>query len=105
MEALIKKIDESINMINKTTDLFYQEKISEGYNALNVTLSMINTIAGLLYEQQEEEYRDYFSKLNVILKEAMDALEMKDLIMLADIFQYELKELFEDLHKYLKQKI
>jgi hypothetical protein len=89
------KMEETISMIDKTTDLFYKNKITEGYSALEATLISINTITELVYGQTEVDFRSKIEKLNDILKEAMIALESRDMILFADIFQYELKQVLE----------
>lgn len=97
MKEITSILEGSILMIEKTTELFYQQKIEEGYKELNHTLIMLTDTVNHIFNYKAEGNdigveEDYLVQ---VLTEAMKALEMKDVILLSDILQYDLKELLE----------
>jgi hypothetical protein len=89
-----KKIMTAMEAIEEVTLLFYQQKTKEGYNKLEAVLTDISGVIELLYALKKEElYRT--NEMLEILRAAMAALEKKDLILLSDILNYELKDRFE----------
>jgi len=95
------KLEEAIISIEKTTDLFYQNKVNEGYKQFeNTLLVLTNTINGIFeHKVQGNEIGIEESRLVEVLTEAMNAMEAKDALLLSDILNYELKELFEQVIK------
>ena len=84
-------MDELKNKIEETTDLFYQQKVNEAYESFIQLLPQISVFAESLSEEEKRE------ELLGVLAPALEALEQKDSILLADILQYELLEILEDL--------
>lgn len=102
MSIIKSKIDDAIQFIDLNTDLFYQNKIDEGYKKLDNTLVKISDAIEEVIKYQENSGQDIQGeKIVGILTEAMDALEKKDTLLLADILQYELKELLEEVKSEL----
>jgi hypothetical protein len=102
MSIIKSKIDDAIQIIELNTDLFYQNKIDEGYKYLDSTLVKISVAIEEVIKYQENSGQDIQGeKIVGILTEAMDALEKKDTLLLADILQYELKELLEEVRSEL----
>lgn len=98
----IEKIDDTIQAIDINTELFYQNKIDEGYRKLDSTLGKISFVIEDIIRYQEQSGQDVKAKRFVeILTEAMRALENKDALLLADILQYDLKEMLEDVKEEL----
>lgn len=99
MEEIKDKINEIIENIDNTTILFYQQKIEEGYIQLNTALGLIAQEIICLYQYKKENNQLEIdeNRLNMMLTEAMQAMENKDLILLADILQYDLKEIFQNI--------
>ena len=96
MSILKEIIDDAIKAIDINTDLFYQNKIDEGYKQLDNTLIRIsNAVEEIIRYQQESGHYVQGEKIVGILTEAMQALESKDALLLADILNY-------DLRKYLR---
>lgn len=97
MKEIASIIKGSILTIEKTTELFYQQKIDEGYKELNHTLIMLTDTMNHIFTYKAEGYDIGVEEdhLVQVLTEAMNALEMKDVILLSDIMQYDLKELLE----------
>lgn len=92
MKVIIDIINEMINLV---TDDFYRQKENEGYKQLNeliLTLIEFNNELSL-----ETKYDKEISELKRILGEALSALEKKDTVLLADILEYDLKELLESI--------
>ncbi len=91
------RIEEAISSIEQTTDKFYQNKTEDGYNQLGETISILTETINEIYEykMQGNEIGIDENALVEVLTEAMNAMENKDMLLLADILQYELKGLFE----------
>ncbi len=89
------KIKEIILMIEKTSSLFYQNKMNEGYFELEKLITYISDTMNELF-QTHIINADEKNILN-ILKSAMDAMEQKDTLLLADILEYELKEIYLEI--------
>ncbi len=93
----IKKIEETIQLIEKTSNLFYQNKLNEGYQELE---KLINYISGTMDDLNQTHVMNSDEKdILSILKNAMDAMERKDTSLLADILEYDLKEVYLELEK------
>lgn len=102
MSIDIEKIDDAIQAIDINTELFYQNKIDDGYKNLDSTLGKISFVIEDIIRYQEQSGQDVQAKRFVeILTEAMRALENKDALLLADILQYDLKELLEEVKEEL----
>ena len=91
-------VRKSINAIDATSGLFYQQNIQEGYSQLEKTLAIISELAHSLYitEEDDEELPIDCNNFNAILTDVMNAMEQKDTILMADILQYDLKSLLEN---------
>lgn len=96
MEALI-------GAIAKTTELFYTQKEAEGYAAFGELLTPLSTILDKLFSLQQsgEKSEMDVSGIMPLLNEAMNAMEARDSILLADILQYDLTEQLEKLAEVL----
>lgn len=91
------KITEIMQQIDSVTELFYQQKEQEGYSALNELLP--NLVAGVdaiyQYKQQHDEIPFDEQELQTALVDAMNALEEKDTVLLADVLKYDIYEKYE----------
>ena len=102
MSIIKGKIDDAIQVIDFNSDLFYQNKRDEGYKHLDNTLVKISDAIEEVIRYQNDSGQDIQGEKVVgILTEAMKALEMKDALLLADILQYDLKEILEDVKSEL----
>lgn len=103
MEILKQRLETTIESIDKTTEMFYQNNEGEGYKKLQALLLDINITINevFTYKQQGNSITINENELVEVLNKAMDALEKKDTLLLADIFVYELKELFCQIIKEL----
>lgn len=83
--------------IDEIADLFYMQRNNEAYNKLNGALVQISDILFKLSVDKDIAIRVDINKLNEVLHDAMNAMEKKDSVLLADILQYELVEQFNNL--------
>ncbi len=88
---------EIMQQIDQVTELFYQQKEQEGYGALNALLADLVASIDVLYQykQQHEEISFDEQEFQAALVDAMNALEEKDAVLLADILKYDIYEKFE----------
>ncbi len=91
-----------ITQIEQMNELFYQQKNTEGYATLDLVLAFLMQILGEIYQYQFEDNSVEHDKieLNNILAEAMKAIERKDTVLVADIFQHELIGRLENIKEY-----
>lgn len=95
-KELVKKVLENIK---ESIDLFYQQKTEEALQQFGVVLEKVMTMVDTLFQYKEEHERFPIDeeKVKSSLTEALAALEEKDMILFADIIQYDFVEYIEDL--------
>ncbi len=95
MDDIKQCLQEAIKSIEDTTGSFYQNRISEGYKKLEYTLGALDDLMYKIaaFRQQGNDIRIDDNRMNQILMEAMKALETKDVVLLSDILEYEVKEM------------
>lgn len=81
-----------IEVLNKITELLYQEKSNEAYGLLIKCLPVMADYIGSI--QDEELQREIMNSLT----EAITAMEENDYTLLADILQYDVIEKLENLN-------
>jgi len=95
-KELVKRVLEDVK---ESLDLFYQQKTEEALQQFSVVPEKIMTMVDTLFQYKEEH--DGFpideGKVKTSLTEALAALEEKDMILFADIIQYDFVEYIEDL--------
>lgn len=97
MEVIKNLLLNSINSIEQTTALLYQQNIQEAYREFENSISLLSQTFQLMYGNGQEKCVIVdVNQLNKVLSEAMHAMENKDTTMLSDILQYELKEMLEN---------
>ena len=84
--------------IEETTTFFYQQKDKEGYEKLNESLTAIGLAMDIIHKLSagNERFVAVEKNINGYLNDAMEALAMKDSILLADILLYEIAEQFKE---------
>jgi hypothetical protein len=95
-------IEKAILEIEQVTKLFYEQKQTEGYQQLEMTLVSIAVAIDVIYKLKNEAVLHSDIKIEEIvpaLSEAMKALEQRDSILLADILQYDIKNQLEIFYK------
>lgn len=81
---------ELIDSLEKIADILYKDKINEGIAMMS---SVIPDLGIYVQTIETEESRQIF--LNNALMPALEAMEKKDAIMLADIISYEIIEMIK----------
>ncbi len=90
---------QTIQKVQDTVDLFYQQKQKNGLDTLYATIGEIMETVDLLctYKAENEGFQMDEQRLLASLKECMEALENADYVLLADIFQYDFIEYMQEL--------
>lgn len=103
MAELKKMLDDLMNEIKEVTEHFYQQKEHKAYVQLSHTMQSITTVIETLFSGVGKENAPVFSieNLTKVLSEAMNALEVRDSVLLADILQYDLMEQLEEIREQL----
>lgn len=83
-------IDKIVDLISNVADLFYQDKLHEGYVRLEELLGELSLTVENLYQVGILSAED--TSILDILKEIMCAMEQKDTLLIADMLEYELKD-------------
>lgn len=99
-----KVIENTIEALQETVDLFYQQKKNEALNKLNSVLGqLMNAVDTLFaYKSEHEEFPLDDSKVTESLKDAMNALQSGDHVLLADILQYDFLEYMQELSEQME---
>lgn len=79
---------ELMEEIQSITDYLYQNRLSEGTKALP---SLIQQLASFAHNLEQEDVPIYTN----ILKNIMEAMEIKDYILLSDLLIYEITPLID----------
>lgn len=87
-----EKFIRALKAIDITTELFYQQKVKEGYGRIEDIIICVTELINYMSSQNGKEYEINGQELTSILYDAMQSIEVNDTILLADILQYELKE-------------
>lgn len=95
-KELVKK---SIKDVEEVIELFYQQKLQEALNKFESVLGEMMTAIDALFTYKSENKGFQFDeiKLTNTLKDAMGALEEGDMVLLADILQYDYLEYMQEL--------
>lgn len=94
-----EQIVATIDKVQNVVDFFYQQKDKEAFEKLDVTLDdMTIAIDNLVaYKNEHQSFVFDDSKLCTILKDAVNALESEDEVLMADILQYDFIEYINEL--------
>ncbi len=103
MTDLKTEIQEIIEETKEVSELFYQQKDSEGYGKLSLVIDKISGIIEKLFLSKVQSGVPDFDqrKLLETLGEAMKAMADRDSVLLGDILQYDLLEQFVQIHDQL----
>lgn len=102
MEQLKQTITETIQLAEATANLFYQQKNQEGLQVLDAVITNImNTVTDIMNYQKNTNQVVFEDQIfNLILSEALKAIEKKDMVLFADILVYEVNDVLDGcLHK------
>ncbi len=97
--ALVEKLTSLGMKIDKVSDLFYQQKDSEGLEAMKYVIDdMMGVASGLdSYAKADRTFTFDANEFLAVLKQALDSMAKKDYVMLSDVLKYDLSEI---LSKY-----
>ena len=92
-------VESTIEDIKDTVDLFYQQKDSEALKKFEIVIGgMMNSMDALVeYRNDNESFEFDEQRISNTLTEAMNALQDGDLVLLADILQYDFLEYMQEL--------
>jgi len=99
MSAEKELVGKTLEEVRESVDLFYQQKTGEALQQFDVVLGKVMTMVDTLfaYKESHEGFALDEEKVKSALTEALGALEEKDMILLADIIQYDFVEYVEEL--------
>lgn len=94
-----KIVEDTIQVIRETTELFYQQKVNEAYKKMQDTLTSILQTVDTLHEYKcaDEGFSLNEERVAASLTEAMNAMEAGDTVLLADILEYDFIEYLQEL--------
>lgn len=94
-----KLVQKTLDDVRDTVDLFYQQKDAEAFERFIAVLeNMTNSIDILhMYKNEHDGFEMDETKVCNILKDAMEALQNSDSVLLADILQYDFVEYIEEI--------
>lgn len=95
------KVQEIITKCQDVAEIFYQNKAAEGFA---IFCTLIEDIQELTEDMQQgeallENNAAVLPRLNEALAEALDAMEVQDMVLLADILKYDVAELLEQIEE------
>lgn len=103
IKDVLEYIEKVINVINKTTEALYNENDEDGLKNIELLANGIDYIVQA-YLVINTDSRFDISNLNDQLILIVEAIENKDYILVADIFNYEIKPIImaimEDIKEY-----
>jgi hypothetical protein len=99
LEELKTEIDDLAIEIEKNCDLFYEQQNAD---ALEGFLKVISGVTGLMdkafqYKQEHPDFAFDEKQITETLNEAADALQDTDLVLLADIMQYDFSDILRNM--------
>lgn len=94
-----ESVKKSVKDVEEAIELFYQQKLQEALNKFESVLGGMMTAIDVLftYKAENKEFKLDEVKLTNTLKDAMGALEEGDMVLLADILQYDYLEYMQEL--------
>jgi|InofroStandDraft_1065614.scaffolds.fasta_scaffold25860_1 hypothetical protein len=92
-------VKKSVKDIEEVVELFYQQKLQEALDQFQIVIGNIMTAIDTIFtfKAEHEEFEFDEIKITSTLKDAMQALEDRDMVLLADILQYDYLEYMNEL--------
>lgn len=92
-------VAKSVTEIEEVVELFYQQKLQEALDKFQIVIGSIMIAIDALFTFKAEHEGFAFDEVKITntLKDAMNALEDKDMVLLADILQYDYLEYMNEL--------
>ncbi len=96
LKQAVQKLSEAIG---KTTELFYTQREAEGYRAFGELLEPMAGLLDSLFSVKASQGKPEFDEKELVrlLTEAVNAMEAKDSVLLADILQYDFLDRMEQI--------
>lgn len=96
----VKTIKEKIEIVS---NLLYQQNLNEAFSELMVLINELSQLYTYLFNQENADILSNLdqNQLLSILNEAMNALEKRDDVLLADVLNYDLTDFLNELEKKL----
>ncbi len=99
MAQELQIVNDTVKMIQETTELFYQQKQEAAFQKMGNVLTQILAAVDTLhqYAEQKEDFSFDEARVASSLTEAMEAMEAGDTVLLADILQYDFAEYLQEV--------
>lgn len=99
MQEMVVLANDLLDSIDRMIEPLYQEKEEEGVALLNVVIGKIETMIGYIVAYQTKNAVKLVdeNKLLGTVGEAFQALQNKDIVLLADIFNYDVRKQIEQI--------
>jgi hypothetical protein len=98
MIEIAERINRILEEIAQVTDMLYQQKLNEGYEKLNGTLTNLINVTEKIFEYKQHNSITFDeNKFIGGLSQAMNAMELKDSVLLADILLFEIAKQLKDM--------
>ena len=96
LKQAVQKLSEAIG---KTTELFYTQKEAEGYRAFGLLLEPMSGLLDSLFSVRAVQGKPEFDEKELVqlLNDAVNAMEARDSVLLADILQYDFLDRLEQI--------
>lgn len=97
-------VKKSVKEIEDVVELFYQQKLQEALNQFQFVIGNMMTAIDAIFtfKTEHEGFEFNEGKITSTLKDAMQALEDRDMVLLADILQYDYLEYMNELLENMK---
>lgn len=92
-----KIVDRTLEALKEVVELFYQQQNDQALQQFDTVLKDTMEMMDVLfrYKESHEDFSMEEDKINASLQEALEALDSRDYILLADILQYDFVEYIE----------
>jgi hypothetical protein len=99
MKKIAELTKELLNGMDEMTELFYQNKVQEGFLILNVFIEKLEKLLAEISSYQIENNRKVVDEEKLLgsVGEAFQAMQEQDSVLLADLFNYDIKEQLEQV--------
>ncbi len=99
MNKIVSLASQVYKDIDNMTELLYQEKVTEGYAKLNSVVTQMDQLINSIVAYQNQTNEKIIDEVKLLgsVEEAFQAMESQDIVLLADIFSYDIKEQLECL--------
>ena len=96
LKQAVQKLSEAIG---KTTELFYTQKEADGYRACGLLLEPMSGLLDSLFSVRAVQGKPEFDEKELVqlLTDAVNAMEARDSVLLADILQYDFLDRLEQI--------